>query len=69
MSDFEPNQDVIVEFDGLEHRGIVEQKMGKGWVRCKIRIDPLADYGSITARMGVTSVVCVREQDVRHADT
>ena len=59
---------VIVTFDGLEHPGVVESKMGKGWVRCRIRIDPAADYGAKTASLGVESVVCVRESDIRPAD-
>jgi hypothetical protein len=68
MSEFTVGQDVVVEFDGLEHVGVIEQPMGKGWLRCKIRIDPLADYGSIAPRLAVDSVVCVRETDVRMAD-
>lgn len=65
---FEPGDSVIVDFDGLEHPGVVEQAMGKSWIRCKIRIDPSADYGSITPRLGIESVVCVRETDVRPAE-
>lgn len=68
MSDFNPGDDVVVEFDGLEHAGVVEQCMGKGWLRCKIRIDSSADYGNMTPRLGVESVVCVRETDVRHTE-
>lgn len=68
MSDFSAGQNVIVDFDGLEHPGVIEQPMGKGWLRCKIRIDPTADYGSITPRLGIESVVCVRESDVRTPD-
>lgn len=65
MTDLNVGQDVIVDFDGLEHPGYIEQLMGKGWVRCRIRIDPTADYGAITPRLGIESVVCVRESDVR----
>jgi hypothetical protein len=65
VNEFKPGDDVIVEFDGLEHQGQVEKPVGQGWIRCKIRIDPLADYGSITPRLGVTSIVCVRVSDVR----
>ena len=68
MSNLKPGDDVVVEFDGLEHAGVVEQLMGKGWLRCKIRIDSSADYGNITPRLGIESVVCVRETDVRHTD-
>lgn len=66
MTEFRPGDDVIVEFDGLEHVGEVEKVVGHGWVRCKIRIDPTYDYGAITSRLAVESVVCVRESDVRH---
>ena len=62
-----PGDDVTVTFDGLEHQGTVEKIVGKGWVRCKIRIDPEADYGSITSRLTPETVVCVRENEVRHA--
>jgi hypothetical protein len=65
---FNLGQDVVVTFDGLEHPGIIEQPMGKGWVRCRIRIDPDADYGAITPRLGVESVVCVRETDIKPAE-
>ena len=62
---FNVGQDCVVTFDGLEHPGIIEQPMGKGWVRCRIRIDLNADYGNMTPRMGVESVVCVRETDIK----
>lgn len=62
-----PGDEVVVFFDGLEHQGVFDSAMGKGWVRCRIRIDPEADYGSITARLTPETVVCVRESEVRHA--
>jgi hypothetical protein len=67
MSDFKPGDDIVVDFDGLEHSGVVEKPMGQGWIRCKIRIHDAADYGSITPRLSPVSVVCVRVSDVRHA--
>lgn len=63
-----PGDHVQVSFDGLEHQGVVERLVGKGWVRCRIRIDPEADYGSITSRLTPETVVCVRESEVRHAE-
>lgn len=69
MSAFTLGQSVTVTFDGLEHPGVVEQPMGKGWVRCRIRIDPDADYGPQTPRLGVESVVCVRETEVQPTET
>lgn len=65
---FEPGQLVIVTFDGIDHQGEIEKVLSQGWIRCKIRIDPDADYGSQTARLGIESVVCVRESSIRHAD-
>lgn len=68
MSAFSPGQNVTVTFDGLEHEGVVDKPVGHGFIRCTIRIDPEADYGAQTPRLGLESVVCVRESDVQHAD-
>lgn len=64
---FHPGDDVIVLFDGLEHIGHVEI-IEHGFVRVRFRIDPTADYGPQTPRLGIESVVMVRPSDVRHAD-
>lgn len=62
---FNPGDDVLVEFDGWEHRGEVKTQHN-GWVTCAIIIDPELDYGP-GAMMAPKSVVCVRENCVRHA--
>lgn len=59
-----PGDDVIVEFEGLEHRGHVE-KVERGWVFCTIDIDPLADYGAITSRLSPRQTVAVKSTKVR----
>ncbi|AEJ94153.1 hypothetical protein THIBAULT_55 [Mycobacterium phage Thibault] len=59
-----PGDDVIVEFEGLEHRGHVE-KVERGWVFCTIKVDPEADYGAITSRMSPYQTVAVKSAKVR----
>ena len=62
-----PGEACVVEFEGEEHQGeIVSHR--NGWVRARILIDPLGDYGSITPRLAPISEVCVRESHVRKAD-
>ena len=63
---FQPNDDVIVEFDGWEHRGEVKTH-NNGWVTCRIQIDPDLDYGPQSPRLAPLSIVCVPEKRVRHA--
>jgi hypothetical protein len=58
-------QDIVVNFQGIEHQGHVENIERNGWIRCRIAIQPVADYGAITARMAPHSTVCVRASDVR----
>lgn len=62
-----PGDDVIVDFDGAEHAGEVITHRN-GWIRARILIDPLGDYGSITPRLAPISEVCVRDTHVRKAD-
>lgn len=64
---FQPGDDVIVEFDGWEHRGEIKSSHN-GWYYAKVIIDPLLDYGSVGARLAPESIVCVREVNVRHAE-
>lgn len=64
---FERGDDVIVDFDGVEHQGEVE-RVDHGWIFCRIIIDLTEDYGSQTPRLSPHSTVCVREAHVRHAD-
>lgn len=66
MVHFSPGDDVEVDFDGHTHRGEVERHE-RGWVRCRIAIDPCWDYGGITFRLDPRySVVCVPERRVSH---
>lgn len=58
---YKPGDDVVVEFDGIKHRGEVLTHSGP-WVRCTIAIDPTADYGKITPSLAPRSTVCVRDK-------
>ncbi|PVB19771.1 hypothetical protein D2E83_11430 [Mycobacteroides abscessus] len=62
---FKKGDDVIVEFEGVEHVGevIAEER---GWVRATILIDPELDYGSGTERLAPTQTVMVRTGFVEH---
>lgn len=67
MTKFLPGEDVIVDFCGIEHQGeVIEQR--SGYVMVRIIADPDCDYGAITARLGPDPTVCVKENNVRHAD-
>lgn len=67
MTRFQPQEDVVVAFGGRDHHGECIRH-SNGWVVARIRIDPLWDYGSVSARLDPVSTVCVRETDVRHAE-
>lgn len=62
-----PGDDVVVEFDGEECLGEVLEVRG-GWFLCRVLIDPVADFGSISPRLDPVSLVMVREKDVRLAE-
>lgn len=64
---FKTGQDVIVEFDGEDCPGEVLE-VRNGWVLARVIIDPVTDFGAITARLDPVSQVMVRERDVRAAD-
>lgn len=64
---FQPGDDVIVQFDGEDCPGEVLE-VRNGWVLARVLIDPVSDYGSITARLAPVSQVMVRERDVRRAE-
>lgn len=66
MTKFQPGDDVLVDFDGVQARGEVIRQTG-GWVMATIEVDPLSDFGSITARLAPHSTVCVPETRVEHA--
>ena len=67
MTKFNPGDDVIVDFDGLDHQGEVVRDE-RGWVFCRIVIDINADYGSVGPRLDPHATVCVPESRVRLAD-
>lgn len=62
---WKPGDDVIIEFDGLDHDGHVLKDEGHGWVRCSMAVDPIYDYGSITPRMAPHQTVAVLNTRVR----
>ena len=59
-----PGQDVLVDFAGQTHRGVVIAQHGQ-WLLCKIHTDWAWDYGSITDRLDPEQTVCVRQSCVR----
>lgn len=65
MPKFDVGECVVLEFDGLEHEAEVVTHRN-GWVTAMMRTDPLADYGSVTARLDPScQTVCVPEKRVR----
>lgn len=64
---FETKSDVIVEFDGVEHRGEVLSHRG-GYVMAMIATDASTDYGQISPMMSPRQTVCVPERKVRLVD-
>lgn len=67
MTKYLPGQDVIIEFDGVEHRAEVLEHRPAG-VIVLMETDPLTDYGNVTPMMSPQQTVCVRESKVRLAD-
>jgi hypothetical protein len=63
---YQPGDDVVVTFDGVEHAGEVE-RVENGFIRCRISIETVSDYGNITPRLAPQSTVCVRRDHVRPA--
>lgn len=67
MSAFHPGDDVVVAFEGIEHAAeVIGTSVHSGYVMCRIAVDPLGDYGSISARLSPQSIVCVQPGAVRH---
>lgn len=65
---YDRNQDVIVEYHGEDHQGIiVDPDVKHGTILCRIMIDPAGDYGEITPQLGIYSYVLVNEHHVRPA--
>ncbi|GAS95481.1 Gp64 [Mycolicibacterium canariasense] len=59
-----PGDDVTVMYEGPEHAGVVVRS-DHGWVLCRIAIDPVWDYGAVSARLVPHSLVMVREDNVK----
>ena len=53
-----PGDDVTVDFDGLDHDGVIE-RIEHGWAICTIIIDTEPDYGSGTERLSPYQTVAV----------
>jgi hypothetical protein len=65
---YQPGQDIIIEFDGIDHRAhVIEHRHGT--VMAVMQTDPAADYGSGTDRMAPQQTVCVAEHKVKLCDT
>jgi hypothetical protein len=64
---YEAGQAVIVDFDGIEHRGEVISHR-RGDVVATIELDLVADYGGITPMMAPHQTVCIPERKVRPVD-
>ena len=70
MGKFKKGELVTVRFQGRNHPGeVIGVSKRTGYVMCRVIRDPLWDYGSINARFDPEPTVCVKESDVRHADT
>lgn len=67
MGKFKTGELVKVRLKHRNHLGEVIQQSG-GYVMCRIHIDPAWDYGK-TDWLDPEPIVCVKEGDVRHADT
>lgn len=65
---YQPGQDIIIEFDGIDHRGhVLEHRHGT--IMALMQTDPAADYGSGTDRIAPHQTVCVAENRVRPCNT
>ena len=62
---FSKGDDVTVVYMGVEHQG-VWLSQSRADVLCRIVIDPEMDYGGVSSSLGLYSIVCVSEKDVRH---
>ena len=62
---FSKGDDVTVTYMGVEHQG-VWLSQSRADVLCRIVIDPEMDYGGVSSSLGLHSIVCVGEKDVRH---
>lgn len=65
MTEFEPGEDVWVDFEGNEWPGEVLKVERSGYIRCTIHTDPCWDFGSSSARVMPEQTVAVRSSHVR----
>lgn len=61
---FQPGQDVIIDFEGIDHEGHVE-RIDHGWAICAMAVIADLDYGSGTERLAPHQTVCVPLSRVR----
>ena len=67
-----PGDDVIVDFDGVEHVGTVIAHRSNGWIQVRIITDPHQNYGGTVVPplrpQPPLSEVIVRETRVRRVE-
>ena len=67
MTKFQPGDDVIIDFKGVDVPGEV-MRQSNGWVMAVVTIDPEADWGSEGPRLDPQSTICVPDGRVRHTE-
>jgi hypothetical protein len=68
VTKFQPGDDVIVDFKGVDVPGEVIHE-SHGWVMAVVAIDPETDWGSEGPRLDPRSTICVQVSHVRVAET
>ena len=68
MTKFQPKDDCIIDFDGVEVPAEVISQ-SNGWVMVTAAIDGNQDWGSIGPNLDPRSTICVPEKRVKRADT
>lgn len=63
--EFQPGQDVWVDFEGATWPGEVQKVETTGYIRCTIVVDPEWDFGALSARMSPYQTVAVKPGSVR----
>ena len=66
MTKYQPGDDVIIQFKGVEVPGEVIHE-SHGWVMALVDIDPEADWGRQGPQLDPRSTICVPDKRVRHA--
>ena len=67
MTKFQPGDDVIIDFKGVDVPGEV-MRQSNGWVMALVHIDPETDWGQVGPQLDPRSTVCVPEKRVKHAE-